>query len=613
MADTILLDPVEIEGVTPATDTYILDQDEAYKTQNITLQDRILRDVSFNLTIDDKGEAGISFRGLNYKSTDYIQDGIPLYRSVNGFVDTKFIMESATLSVNDGSKTSSLGVSAIGGEIEIHADTPKQALESLLSTRFSNNDEYYHARVGGLIDDIYLQLDSSLYHRSDYQLSEHYEPTPLQDKGPRINSDKQQEHVSLKSGIFLDDRTHLAAKVSMDHATYGMPPNVFSDPANPVWDAYTRIDKKELHSLYLYGDYDTNILSLTMRAYYDAYEDIWTIYDDPSYQSHWPKMLYDDQRLGSIIKANLTEESSSNTFIILWEKNTHHRKEGGLENAIFETSTFKGSYLYSDTFKEHWKLDSGISYTYIQSEKEPINNLSSTRSKEALDAQLKIGYQYKDLNLYAGIAHKNRMPAMYEMFAFFPWEVTNPGLKPEKSLQYTSGYKQIFQKDTSLDTAIYFYDIRDLIVYRDMGYINREKASHYGLDIRLENHSISNHRVSLSYAYAQAKDSEGEPLEFIPNHSIKLEDTITIDASWEAFIAYQYNSSRHSSNSATYTDEQMKLDAYHLAEIQLRYQVDEHTDIRAGIKNILDEDYEWRYGYPSEGRSYYLSLTWELN
>jgi outer membrane receptor for ferrienterochelin and colicin len=54
------------------------------------------------------------------------------------------------------------------------------------------------------------------------------------------------------------------------------------------------------------------------------------------------------------------------------------------------------------------------------------------------------------------------------------------------------------------------------------------------------------------------------------------------------------------------------LPTYHLLEAQLLYKISKSIDARVGVKNILDQDYEQRYGYPAEGRCYYLSLQWQL-
>jgi len=128
----------------------------------------------------------------------------------------------------------------------------------------------------------------------------------------------------------------------------------------------------------------------------------------------------------------------------------------------------------------------------------------------------------------------------------------------------------------------------------------------------LESERYKDHLLQLSYSYIHARDSEDESLELIPEHRLKLEDTITLSRKWEGYISYQYIGTRYSQNTATYTDEWKKLNAYNLVDVQLSYDDFKQTTFRAGIKNVLDEAYEWQYGYPTEGRSLYLSLEWEL-
>jgi len=179
-------------------------------------------------------------------------------------------------------------------------------------------------------------------------------------------------------------------------------------------------------------------------------------------------------------------------------------------------------------------------------------------------------------------------------------------------MQYSAGYYYEFEKKTSIDLSFYYYDISDLILYRDNGYINREAAKHYGAEIRLNSTRFDRHTLHFSYAYAYTEDSEGEALEYIPRNQFKIEDTISLTPKLDAYLGYQYMGNRSSPNTATYNDEQMDLKAYHLLDAQFSYALSSSIKGRAGIKNILDENYEWRYGYPAEGRSYYLSLEWKL-
>ena len=612
-AGTMTLSPIDVQETALSSGSVVLSEDEALETASITLQERLEQDISFSAVSDGKGEETISFRGLDYKSTEYVEDGIPLYRNANGFIDTKFTMTNAELQLNDGSGTASFGVSPMGGEVLIHSKNPTKAFESKLDTSISNNNEYYHTYVGSMIDNVYIKADASYYHRSDYELSNEYDPTPIQKKGQRVNSDKDQRNIAIKSGIFIDDQIHLAGKVSLTRAEYGIPPNSYTNLVSPVWDAYSRIESKDLNSFYLYGDYDTDDLELSIRAYYDDYEDLYKIFDDPEYQSSWPAVTYNDDRLGTVIKGIKTQDDHKSTFILQLEENKHMRSGGELDTANYKADTFKMSFLHLWELNKAWQVEGGLSYTLMQAkEAADASAIEPSEDKDTFDAQLKLTYTDEQSTVYGGIANKSRMPTMAEMFTFFPWENANPGLKLEKSMQYTAGYQYELKEKISIDLSLYYYDVSDLIIYRDNGYINREEAEHYGTEIRLNTAYFDKNSVRFSYAYTYTRDSEGEALELIPRHQLKIEDTINISNALTAYIGYQYIGSRYSPNSATYSDELMKLEGYHLVDTQLAYKISNSIQCRVGLKNMLDEAYEWEYGHPTPGRTYYGYLEWKL-
>jgi len=612
-AETITLTPIDVQGTYLRSGTVVLSKNEALETNSITVQERLERDVSFSVVADSKGEEAISFRGLNFKSTEYVEDGISLYRNPNGFVDTKFTMTNAELQMNDGSGTSSFGVSPIGGEVQIDSENPTKVFETKVAVNISNNDEYYQTYVGSRVDNVYIQADASYYHRSDYKLSNDYEPTPIQGKGSRLNSDKDQKNFALKSGIYLNDQVHLAAKVSVTRSEYGMPPNVYTALEDPVWNAYSRIDRKDLNSYYLYADYDTDDLDLSMRVYYDDYEDLYAVYNDPAYQTTWPAVTYNDHRLGAVAKGSKTQGNHKSTVVLLAEENEHLRSGGDLENAKYVANTFKMSYMHLWELNPMWLLEGGISYVLMQSKEAADGSaVEPPEDKDALNAQLKLSYTNEQSIFYGGVANKSRMPNMSEMYTFFPWDNANPNLKPEKSIQYTAGYRQKMTEKVSFDLSLYYYDVSDLIIKRNNGFINREEAEHYGAEIRLNSTHFDHNNLRFSYAYNHTRDSEGEALDYIPLHQLKLEDTVSITKNLNAYLSYQYMGSRQSPNSATYSDDLHKLSNYHLVDAQLAYKISASTYGRVGIKNILDESYEWEYGYPSYGRSYYINLEWKL-
>jgi outer membrane cobalamin receptor len=608
-AEAITLDAIEVDETVLPVGSYNVSQDEAANTYSITVQERLNRDVSFSVTPDIIGESAISFRGLDSKATEFVEDGIPLYRSVNGVMDTKLTSMNSELYMNDGSGASSFGVSPMGGEVTLVSKRPRDTFESRLNTTVSTNDKYLYGYVGSLMGDLYIQADADVYHRSSFTLSDGYEETPVQAKGERVNSDRQQQSVALKSGVFIGEQTHLAAKVRLVTAEYSLPPNTFTDLVLPVWDAYTRIDHKQMGSLYLYADYNADSLVLSFRGYYDDYEDTFKVYDDLSYQSAWPEVLYDDARLGTVIKAELNKESYKTSIVFQAESNEHIRHGGGFDTANYRADKIKGSLLHAWYLSSAWRLDGALSYTFMQAnEAAEASAVTPTNDKKALDALAKVTYENEQCTLYGSIAKKSRMPTMEEMFTFFPWTVATPELKPERSVQTAMGYQQMVGEESLVELSIYYYDIKDLIVDSGTGYSNREAAEHYGAEVRTESSYFSRQLIRFSYAYAHAVDSEGEWLELVPQHQVKVEDTVMISSEWEAYASYRYLGSRYSSNSATYSDEKLKLSAYHLVDMQVNYKPTKHVTGRVGIKNLLDEAYEWRYGYPAEGRSFYVSL-----
>lgn len=606
LADSFTLETIEVNAAPiQESGSYVITQEEASLTRSITLEEKLKNDVSFSISSEGKAEETLSFRGLDYKATDYVEDGIPLYRNANGFVDPKFIMQNGDVLINDGSSFSTFGVSAMGGEVEIKPKKPTRELQSSGGVNISSNDAYYHASLESLMQNVYVQTNASYYHRERFRISDDFETTALQRDDKRVNSDKEQKNISLKSGIFIGDNTELAAKVSFSRSNYGIPPNVFTDTTAPTWDAYGRIDEKDLSNFYLYGDYEESDLTLRFRAYKDSYSDIYGIYSDASYATHDPYVLYEDSRLGTVVEATKKFQNITNTFVAQVEQNEHERHGGGWESAKFQVDSLKLSYMNRWFLSDIWLVESALTSTWMQ---------QKNASQSSLDAQIKVSYMDDATTLYGGVAKKSRFATLEQMSAFFPWVTMNSEIEPEKSMQYSVGFNEIFAKKSSFDLSLYYYDIADLILYQNSTgqYINQDKAEHYGAEVRLKSQYFKKHTFALSYAYAHARDNDDNPFELIPEHRLRVEDTLALTSKLKWYGGFEHCSSRTSLNSASYSDAKLDLDPYSLVHTQLHYKISNATDLRVGIKNLFDTDYEWKYGYPSQGREFYINLEYKL-
>jgi len=596
-AKIITIDNILIEESEINTPSYEISETLIQETRSITLRDKLQQDISFNSAAIGNGNEGLSFRGLDYKATEYVEDGIPLYRSTGGLIDTNFNMTNANIMINDGSGVSYTGVAAMGGEVEISSNIPTKELEVKLSSTISTNDKFYYTSLGSFIDDFYIQADASYYHRSSWEFSQ----------GDRANSDKEQKNFSLKAGTFVNDKLHVAAKVAMSKAKYGLEPNIYADQS-PHWQNYTRIDPKELASYYLFVDYDYGDFEYSLRAYCDKYEDKYIVYDDISYTSHGDIVTYDDSRLGAIFKTTRSKGNSKTSFIFLNERNEHLRLGGGMADAKTQLGTYKSSLLHVEQLNENLELEAGISYTLMREHEASSESIQAMDDKTALDGQIKINYREDKNTIYLSAARKSRMPAMSEMFTFFFWENPDPNLKPERSWQYSAGYKYKIDEKSTINTDIYYYDIQDLIVNS----VNKDSAEHYGAELRIDTKEFDNNNIRVSYAYAHTNDNDGYDLALVPRHKLMIQDTINITNEINAFLSYKYIGSLYSYNFPSDLNNLKKLDDYNILDAQISYQFKEKLSARAGVKNITDEDYQWQYGFPSEGRSFYVSLEWKL-
>ena len=82
MAETLTIEPIYVEDdavVMSSEVTTKISEEENEERRNITMSEKLSADLSFSVVRDSKGEVAVSFRGLDYKNTRFVEDGIPLY------------------------------------------------------------------------------------------------------------------------------------------------------------------------------------------------------------------------------------------------------------------------------------------------------------------------------------------------------------------------------------------------------------------------------------------------------------------------------------------------------------------------------------------------------
>lgn len=594
------------------TNTTILTTDDIKYSKEETLNEQLNTNPSYIPTKDVIDQNTVSFRGIKPSSTNVIVDLIPLYRTTTGYIDLSNNYNNYDIVSNMGVSPSSLGVSSMGSDIELISKKPKQNFEGEIITNVSLYDNNEKLFVKHKDKDYFIQLSANNYDRDSYKLSDNFVATTEQPSTKRINSDKRYTDYELWLGHDINDNDSISFKYKESTSDFGIEPNIYD---NSNWDAYSRMQKKDLKSFYGYYDHIIDNFEINGRVYYDQYSDIWAIYEDKSYTSHYPLSLYDDKRIGTVLKATINNDNNDKlSYVLNIQEDQHLWKEDGRGYVpTFEYQTINTSIIGKKNFNKV-SLDSAITYknfrpTKVDYDNDPsFNQNNEGVSDHAFDYQMVLGY-LEDINFwYISHSKTTKAPTMEEMFAFFPWYNLNTNLQPEESNNIEVGYKRFLNTNGLFSISLFHYDIKDKIVPQNGGYINLDKATHKGAEFKYENRFFDIHKFSLGYEYLIAKDGDNNDLELIPKNKFVLEEKILFNSKYSSTAQYIYLSDRiDNTNNGTKT-----LSDYSFVNLFFNATLLKNCTSTIGVKNLFDTNYEIAYGFPSQGRNLYGQVVWNF-
>lgn len=600
---------INVQAPNLASADLLFQAEESKEKNDINMVDRVTSDVSYNIVYDNQGAQNISFRGVDYRATSYSEDLIPFFRTSWQNSNIFNIYNSTdTIITNGAARPSAFGVTSIGGDFEVHTQAPRSLLEGELHTTATKDRYFSNLTVGTRQDQLYVKTNLNYLNKNSYDISDNFAFNSAQPTKQRVNSDKEYLGADIKVGYFLTDKDEVAFKYGKSTSEYGNEVDVYLDN----WYDYTRVDRQDLESFYGYYNHFEDNYKLSLRAYLDKYQDIWGIYSDSTYStlSSTPA-LYDNTRKGLLAKVDLFQSGFS--FVAKYQEDENIIKNkfaGATPEYIYEN--YLGSILYKKAYSSIL-IDSALTYKKYQPKKIDYDGHAFKYAQggskgDILDAQITFSYETVSNTYYLSLARTSKIPAMGEMFAFSDYQEPNPNLKPEISYNTEIGLKH-YLKNGLLTTSIYNYEIKDKIAetrtfspnYKY--YYNINKATHRGLEFRYSNLFNKNY-MTFSYAFSRAYTEDGVTLDFIPKHKISISDKVTITPKLSTTFEYMYQSSMYDSTDIIKT--------YFLVNLHGSYKINKDLTTTISLKNALDKNYEYQYGMPAEGRTFYASLNWNF-
>ncbi len=247
---------------------------------------------------------------------------------------------------------------------------------------------------------------------------------------------------------------------------------------------------------------------------------------------------------------------------------------------------------------------------------------------------LKATYHYADDSLvYLSIARALRMPTPPEHYWHYDpddagVDTSRLPFEEEDGLMLQGGWRALLPSRTKVEISPYFYDIRNYIQFDLINFVayNIERSRIYGIEFELTHHFPNGWSTFVNYTYQQS-GTEGDPfIELFVHADDRNFDELPGLPAHRANFGLQYKAANNSSvavyvqavskQNVIYNNNRLwnanlrvqEQDSYIKVDIEGRYPLAGFVEVGLFARNILDERYQERFGFPAAGRHMGLSL-----
>ena len=204
----------------------------------------------------------------------------------------------------------------------------------------------------------------------------------------------------------------------------------------------------------------------------------------------------------------------------------------------------------------------------------------------------------------------------------FSESLPNPNLKPEVADHAELGYKGVLFNMLYVDTALYYSFVSDkmatiyvpdpFIPYKGVEFLtNIDAVSLYGYELALVlfpcDYAELGYNMSINKYFVHKSVTGFNELTYFPELTLNSYIKIMPCEYFSITPLIEYVSKRYTDlNGSEF------LDPYFLFNIYATINISDNYKLDFAVKNITDENYSYRYGYPMAGRTYSISFRGEF-
>jgi iron complex outermembrane receptor protein len=580
-----------------------------------------------------RNESTVYVRGFDLRHVPLYLDGIPIYVPYDGYPDlrrfTTFDLSQIVLS--KGFASVLYGPNTMGGAINLVSKRPQKAFEGNCGAGYASGDSYQaYINLGTNQDWWYLQTGASWYNIDHFRLSDDFREAPAEDGGRRENAYQRDRKLNLKIGLTPRGEDEYALSYIYQHGVNGTPPYAGNDPS--AWVRYWRWPYWEKESYYFNSRTGLGEASyVKTRLFYDRYMNSLFSYDDDQYETITRKYAfrsnYDDHTYGGSLEVGTRLVPRNNLKLAFHYKRDVH-KEHNWPNPYqrFEDEIYSVGLEDTITLTDRLRAVVGLSYDAIRTldAQDLIGGALVDFPKDDRDAwnpQVGLFYDLNDTaSVYATVAFKTRLPTIKDKYSYkLGKAIPNPGLKPEKAINYEIGYRDMLWNRFSFSAALFYGDIEDFILQvtvpdpsdptKTTGQNqNIGKVEQYGLELSISGDLTDSVEAGINYTLLERNNrTSDDKLTDTPNH--KLFTYVRYRPL--AWLSLQADLN-YCSNSYSSTDGARIAGEFAVVNTKVEIEPLPGLTVEGGINNLFDTNYAYDEGYPEAGINYYGNVRYRF-
>ena len=569
-------------------------------TEEMNLANAIEDFTGSEITSGGKGGSSFSIRGFNEKQIKILLDGRPLGAGYFGDIDLNTIplSEIKEIQVIKGPVSSVYGSNTMGGVVNIITKSSEnQPFIKLGSTFKRNNTNKLYLSSSKHFSNWDYWVYASRYHTDGKVLSNDFQSTAYENGDVLNNSANEQIDLQAKLNCTVFDLHSIGFQAGYTTFEEKEIPSSIYEANFRKFLNWKRYQISGMGSFYFLPQVIGNY-----HIFYDAYDDTYAEFADESYEtmfSQWPSYL------------------ESWTFGISqkykWQANDLYTLQAGhrYEKQVYNRKD-NGSYLYwTSNYKMLNQFFTQLEMNFGKFSSTAGSGLSMFRFKDHENWKLhwepSIGLRYETTNqasIAASYAHNTNYPTLRHLYSS---SSGNPDLKAETADKFEVEIRKPFvvgKRSGSFSVSGYYNKIENVIEKMFGMFQNIEKMNSYGWESELLFNWLWEQRISYSYF-----DYESNWIISAPKHKLQLAENFRLLKGCNLIIksSWKYDRKEMLENGDIAT-----LHAYWMHQFSISKKWDRFY-LNVGIENIFDKNVMEEYGYPIEGRNFFIQIETWLN